>query len=304
MRKSSSSPNDHEQFIATIKARHTIISATRSFFDRRGYLEVHTPARVLCPGIEPYVDALPAGPGYYLATSPELHMKRLLAKGAQRIYQIAHAFRADELGPLHSPEFLMLEWYCPGIDYLGIMLETEELLAALAGCPGSQGHDWLRFPLPRMKVDDLFLKIAGWKPSVAWDEDRYFSDWVEKVDPFLSRQQALFLVDFPAALASLAKLKDADSLLCERFELFLCGVEIANAFSELTDYDAHCARLTAANQRRAQMCKEAYPVDEGFMAAVRSGIPECAGIALGLDRLIMVLLGCRHIEQVQLFNTV
>jgi len=162
----------------------------------------------------------------------------------------------------------------------------------------------LQFPLPRMQVDELFLQVAGWRPSAAWNEHRYFSDWVEKVDPFLSRQQALFLVDFPAALASLAKLKDGEPQVCERFELFLCGVEIANAFTELTDYDENRARFSDANLRRRQMQKEAYPVDEDFMRAVRSGLPACAGIALGLDRLIMVLLGYSSIEDVQLLNSI
>lgn len=299
MRKPASSyPVIPKSFAQTIKARHTIIKRTRSFFDDGGYLEVQTPIRVTCPGIEAYVDAIPAGRGFYLATSPELQMKRILAAGIPKIYQITHAFRAEELGPLHCPEFLMLEWYRTGTDYLGIMEETEELLQAII-----EGLNYdccrLTFPLPRMSVDDLYYQAAGWRPSVAWDEDRYFSDWVEKVEPVLRLQNGLFLNEFPVALASLSRLKRGQPQICERFELFLHGIEMANAFTELTDYDEHLRRFKDASRRREQMAKEVYPIDEDFMESVRIGIPECAGIALGLDRLIMALLGHSSIENIQ-----
>jgi lysyl-tRNA synthetase class 2 len=225
-------------------------------------------------------------------------MKRILAAGVPKIYQIAHAFRADELGPLHCSEFLILEWYRTGTDYLGIMEETEELLQAIIE---GLNIDYCRltFPLPRMSVDDLYYQAAGWMPSVAWDEDRYFRDWVEKVETVLRLKNGLFLVDFPVALASLSRSKDGQPQICERFELFLQGIETANAFTELTDYDEHLRRFKDASRRREQMGKEVYPIDEAFMESVRLGIPECAGIALGLDRLIMALLGHSSIENIQ-----
>ncbi|MCP4715006.1 MAG: EF-P lysine aminoacylase GenX [Deltaproteobacteria bacterium] len=283
-----------------IISRHEITKAIRAFFDERGYLEVETPVRVYCPGIDPHIDAFSADDDLYLATSPELHMKRIMCCGPERIYQITRAFRREEVGRRHAPEFSMLEWYRAGTDYLGILNETEELLQALTCAVDTVCRD-LVFPLERVAVDDLFHECAGWHPSRDWDEDRYYRDWVEKVEPRLAQIPALFVMDFPAALASLATLKTGNPLVCERFELFMQGMEIGNAFTELRDINEHRARFDDAGAQRRRLGKVAYPVDERFMDALISGLPGCGGIAVGVDRLIMALLGKESIDEVMAF---
>ncbi len=289
-----------EGFSQTIISRHKILQKIRCFFDSRSYIEVETPLRVRCPGIDPHIDALPSGPGFFLATSPELQMKRLLGPETERIYQITRAFRAEEEGPLHSSEFAILEWYRTGSDYIGLMDETEELIKFLVEEPGCETTSW-RFPFERILVDDVFKKRAGWEPSKQWNEDRFFIDWVEKVEPFLKTLGGVFLFDFPAPLASLSVIKKDNPLVCERFELFMRGIETGNAFTELTDYQEHFVRFAEAARKRQAMGKEPYPTDDGFMESLRKGIAECSGIAVGVDRLIMALTGLNDIKLVQTF---
>ena len=293
-------PDNLKQLLIT---RHAINIKIRSFFTDAGYVEVETPCRVKCPGIDPYIDAIPAGNGYYLATSPELQMKRLLALGIPRIYQITHAFRSNEHGSRHNSEFALLEWYRTGTDYWGIMDETEQLLLYLmVGDSDDQDITLIHgVPFQRMCVDELFSERAGWEPSKAWDEDRYFLDWVNKIDPYLATKPVIFIYDFPAPLSSLSKLKDTDHLVCERFELFIRGFEIANAFTELTDPLEQEARFKKALRKRRMMKKEEYTIDEKFLDALKGGIPACSGVALGIDRLIMALYGYSEIGMVQTF---
>jgi lysyl-tRNA synthetase class 2 len=291
-----------DNFTQLLKIRHTVNKKIRNFFNDAGYIEVETPCRVKCPGIDPYIDAIPAGSGFYLATSPELQMKRLLILGISRLYQITHAFRSNEHGSLHNSEFTMLEWYRTGTDYWGIMDETEQLLRYLMeGDFESKYSETPHAPFQRMSVDKLFRDQAGWEPSKAWDEDRYFIDWVNKIDPFLATRSVVFVHDFPAPLASLSKLKDDNATVCERFELFMRGLEIANAFTELTDPAEQEARFKMAVKKRRVMKKEEYVIDEKFLDALKTGIPACSGIALGIDRLIMALYGYSEIDMVQAF---
>jgi lysyl-tRNA synthetase class 2 len=290
-------------FCQILQSRHRITQQIRAFFDKQNYLEVETPLRVICPGVDPYIDALPAGNGFFLSTSPELQMKRLLGLGLARIYQITHAFRANEQGAYHNSEFSLLEWYRIGTGYLGLMDETEELLKSIIHNAniGSKDVPEYKFPFPRITIDDLFKEEAGWEPSKAWDENRYFADWVEKIDPYLGQLQGVFIIDFPAPLASLSKIKDDNPLICERFELFMRGIEIANAFTELTDYEEQVTRFETALETRIRKGKDAYEIDEKFLEALKAGIPACAGIALGVDRLVMALLGYHDISMVQTF---
>lgn len=290
-------------FYQTLQIRHRITRKIREFFDNRNYLEVETPIRVPCPGIDPYLDALPAGSGFYLATSPELQMKRLLGLKIPCIYQLTHAFRANERGALHNAEFSLLEWYRTNTDYLGIMDETEAMLKVIIedlDLDKSSAPKYA-FPFDRIYVDDLFKALAGWQPSRNWNEDRYFFDWVEKIEPFLASQKGVFVIDFPAPIAALAKIKESNPLVSERFELFMHGIEIANAFTELTDHQEQAERFKEARKKRLLLGKEVYAVDEKFLAALQAGIPECGGIALGIDRLIMAVLGLRDIAMVQTF---
>jgi lysyl-tRNA synthetase class 2 len=232
-------------------------------------------------------------------------MKRLLAAGSGPVFQITRAFRAGEAGALHNPEFAMLEWYAPGKDWLWVMDETERLvghaaraLAAEGFPPVSQG--WPR-PFPRVTVDEVFRERAGWVPSRDFDEDRFFDDLVGRVEGSLAERGALFLTGFPAPLAALARLSPDDPLVAERFELYLAGVEICNGFGELTDAAEQEKRFGRANRAREAMGKEPYPVDRRFLEALESGLPDCAGNALGLDRLLMILTGEKSLDGILTF---
>jgi len=287
-----------------LRLRDLVVRRLRCWFQARGYLEVETPQRVACPGIDAHLDALPAGDGLFLATSPELEMKQLLAAGCRRIVQFARAFRAGELGERHGAEFTLLEWYAAGEDYRDLMASTEQLVAEAAATLEAGGLDTRRaaWPQPflRLGVDDAFLRWAGWRPSREFCEDRFFRDFVEKVEPQLSGLGAVFLLDWPAAAGALARRKAADPAVCERVELFLDGVEICNGFSELTDPREQEERFERENAGRRRRGREPYPVHRRFLDALTSGIPDCAGNALGVDRLLMALTGSRRLADVSL----
>jgi len=285
---------------ALIEIRDRYLTAIRFFFHQRGYREVITPVLVHCPGLDRHIEAIAAGDRMFLATSPELHMKRLVCHGARRIYQITPAFRADELGPHHRAEFLMLEWYRAGIGYIEMMQETEDLIRHVsAAC--DRIPLCADVPFQRLSVDKLYEETAGWKPSVYWDEERYFQDWVDIIEPYLQSIPAVIVYDFPAELAALSRLSPLTNRICERFELFLNGLEICNAYSELTDPYEHHRRFELSARHRASMGRPSYKKDEIFLKYVEQGMPECAGNALGIDRLIMALTGAGHIKDVSLF---
>ena len=287
-----------------LRLRDLLVRRLRGWFHERGYLEVDTPQRVACPGIDIHLDAIPAGAGRHLATSPELEMKKLLAASCARIFQIGRAFRAGERGERHSPEFTILEWYAAGEDYRDLMASTEELVAAAAaeleeaGVPTRLGA-WPR-PFARLAVDEAFARWAGWRPARAFDEARFFEDFVARVEPRLAGLGAVFLADWPAPAGALARRKAGDPAVCERVELFLDGVEICNGFSELTDAGEQEERFARDNAERARRGSEPYPVDRAFLDALRSGIPPCAGNALGVDRLLMALTGSQRLAEVTL----
>ncbi|HWR97181.1 MAG TPA: EF-P lysine aminoacylase EpmA [Candidatus Methanoperedens sp.] len=287
-----------------LRLRDLVVRRLRDWFHERGYLEVDTPQRVACPGIDVHVDAIPAGPGRHLATSPELEMKKLLASGCERIVQVTRAFRAGERGERHAPEFTLVEWYAAGADYRDLMAATEELVAAAADAFEREGiatrlRAWPR-PFPRLAVDEAFARWAGWRPSRAFDEERFFADFVTLVEPRLAKLGAVFLADWPAPAGALARRRPDDPAVCERVELFLDGVEICNGFSELTDAREQEERFARDNAERKRRGREAYPVDRAFLDALASGIPPCAGNALGLDRLLMALTGSRRLAEVTL----
>jgi lysyl-tRNA synthetase class 2 len=287
-----------------LRLRDLVIRRLRGWFYQRGYVEVETPQRVACPGIDAHVDALPAGERRFLATSPELEMKKLLAAGCTRIVQVARAFRAGERGERHGPEFTLLEWYASGEDYRDLMSVTEQLVAEAAGALEAAGvatrlPAWGR-PFARLTVDEAFERWAGWRPSAAFDEERFFEDFVEKVEPRLAELGAVFLADWPAPAGALARRSDANAAVCERVELLLDGLEICNGFTELTDAREQRERFERDNAERRRRGKEAYPIDERFMDALESGVPACAGNALGVDRLLMALTGCRRLADVTL----
>jgi len=295
-----------------------VLASTRRFFGDRGFLEVDTPLRVRSPGTEPHIDPLVVQGGArgdeqrYLITSPELQMKQLLAAGSGPIFQICKVFRGGELGPLHQPEFQLLEWYRPGGDYRTVMDETEALLQELAALPGLprvvswQGRSVdLWAPAERLPVAEAFLRHAGEPmpdPSEPAGEERFYRLLVERIEPRLGEGRPTFLVDYPPCQASLARVRPGQPPVAERVELYLAGVEICNGFSELVDAAEQRARVAAEIEQRRQAGLPALPPDPEFLAALERGMPAAGGNALGLDRVIMLLAGASSIAEVLAFS--
>ena len=279
-----------------LRLRSEAVRALREFFHTRGFLEVETPVRLPAPALEPHIDAV-AAESLYLRTSPELHMKRLLAEGAAgALFQIGPCFRRGERGPLHHPEFTLLEWYRAPGDADAVLEDTRALLPAVA--TAARGRPSVRragreIPLDGsweiLSVRDAFRRWAGWDPVDAWDEDRFDLDLVDHVEPALPVDRPVVLRDYPAAAAALARLHPADGRTAERWELYLGGVELANAFTELTDASEQRRRFEACARYRRARGRPVYPVDEPFLGALERGLPPCGGIALGVDRLVMLL---------------
>ncbi len=291
-----------------LEFRHRMLQAVRAFFDGRGYIEVDCPIRVPVPALELHIDAISAG-DQWLRTSPEFHLKRLLAAGYSKIYHLGPCFRENECGNRHSPEFTMLEWYRSEAGYIDILADTKALIGSLADeLLGSAHLDWQgrRIDLlpvwELVTVSDAFLEHAGWDPVKAWDADRFDLDLVEKVEPALLRTHPVVLKDYPAQAAALACLKPDNPLLAERWELYIGGLELANAYSELTDADEQRKRFEDCARERAALGKSAYPIDESFMSALQNGLPACGGVALGIDRLLMLFLDENEISRVRPFH--
>lgn len=289
-----------------LEARSALLSAIRGLFLARGFLEVETPVRIPTPALELHIDAEPAGQAY-LRTSPELHMKRLLAAGYERIFQIGPCFRRGERGALHQPEYSMLEWYRAGADYLEVLRDCADLVAAGAGAVGAAarggGMDWSADWLV-LSVEESFVRWAGWNPVEAFDPDRFDLDMATKVEPALPKDRPCLLIDYPIGAGALARRGRSDPRTAERWELYLGGIEIANAFSELTDAHEQRRRFEEWGAGRAAGGREVYALDEAFLAALESGLPECAGVALGVDRLLLALLGAPSLDEVIPFGRV
>jgi lysyl-tRNA synthetase class 2 len=297
-----------------LRERAAVLAAVRRFFDARGFLEVTTPVVVPSPGLDLHLDAFAVeggdrGAPRWLITSPEYQMKRLLADGWERIYQIAPCFRRGELGARHNPEFSMLEWYRARAGVDEVVRETEQLVAAVTG--GSvvlaDRRVDVRPPLERIPVCAAFERFAGWKQddtlqAAAHDEDRYFRTLVDEVEPALaSMERGVFLVDYPATQASLARKKPSDPRFAERFELYVAGVELCNGFGELVDPSEQRSRLEHDQALRRERGLPVYPIDERFLEAL-ARVPPSAGNALGLDRLVALACGAREIADVLAFT--
>ena len=275
--------------LACLPERARVLRQIRAFFDARGFTEVETPVRIPAPAPEPHIDCPPSG-DWFLRASPELQMKKLLAAGMERIYQIGPCFRAGEKGRRHSPEFTMLEWYRANADYSDIARDAEELVAEVLRPRGSAA-------LPRMTVREAYLRWAGWDPVEAWDQDRFDFDMATKIEPNLPKGP-LFLMDYPAPAASLARLKADDPRVAERWELYGDGLELANAFTELTDPVEQRRRFESARAERRALGEADYPLDEEFLDAL-ARMPPSGGVALGVDRLVMLACGASSIADVQ-----
>jgi lysyl-tRNA synthetase class 2 len=293
---------------AALEARAAIIASLRAFFRREGYLEVETPHRIPAPAPEPHIDA-PGADGWYLHTSPELCMKRLLAAGYPRLFQVCRCFRQGERGRRHLPEFTLLEWYCAGMGYRELMGFCERLVrhaAAAAGKPEhlvyGQRQIALGTPWPRLTLADAFRRYAGSGVEQALAEDRFDERLALEVEPALAQwDQPVFLVDYPVACAALARRQPAAPHLAERFELYIAGLELCNSFGELTDPDEQRRRFERDRAVRRRGGKQDYPLPEPFLRELAS-MPAAAGSALGLDRLVMLLLDAASIDEVVAFT--
>lgn len=364
-----------------LAARGRILTAVRKFFADEDFIEVQTPALQVSPGLEPHLKAFKTElhdprdgrvRPRYLHTSPEFAMKKLLAGGETRIWQLAPVFRDGERGATHHPEFAMLEWYRAGASCQDLVADCEALLRAAqaaASMPSSHhsresenpgqtqdrsplersslgprlhGGDessgdkagpmtWqgraadANLPFQRLSVAEAFathtgidilatapdparpdlalLAVAAERIGIAahpgddW-ESLYFRIFLDRIEPQLGIGVPTVLYDYPVSMAALSRRKPGDPRLAERFELYVCGLELANAFQELTDPAEQRARFRADQARKQALYSETYPIDEDFLAALDHGLPECAGIALGFDRLVMLCTGAPHIEEV------
>ncbi|MEO0249845.1 MAG: EF-P lysine aminoacylase EpmA [candidate division WOR-3 bacterium] len=306
--------------IDILRARHTLLKAVRSFFLERGYLEVETPYLTpFAPSdahIEP-VSVFVGGKGpFFLHTSPEIGMKKLLALGYERIFQICKVFRVEELEEHHNTEFTMLEWYMPG-TYRDAMIETEQLIRTVAGHTAWKGSAYVARTWKRYDLGALCLEHAGIDPlcldrdsleerlrergsvgignGEAWEE-LFFRLFLQEVEPRIHPDMPYFIEDWPVAVSSMAKRKDGHRV--ERFELYMRGLEIANGYTELLDAEEQRARFEEENCRRKKLGRKPLPVDEEFLAALPSLKGPCAGVSVGLDRLLMVLLEKQSIGEV------
>jgi lysyl-tRNA synthetase class 2 len=295
--------------IETLRARAELLARIRMFFAARGVLEVDTPVLSAHATVDTHIDSLRTVDGRFLQTSPEFAMKRLLCAGSGPIWQLCHVFRAGDLGRHHNPEFLMLEWYRPGFDHHKLMDELIELLIALGVAPAGtvERLSWREAWREHAGVDPFEADAAALGRALARHAEvpagaRDFSrdDWFDfgmglVVGPKLGRPAPCFVYDFPASQAALARVRPgrsaSDPPLAERFELFWKGQELANGFHELGDAAEQRARFEADRARRQQAGREAPPYDANLIEALAAGLPECAGVALGVDRLLMLLLG-------------
>jgi len=307
-----------------VRERARVLRELRAFFERRGFIEIETPLLVPSPGLEIHLDAVRAGDGY-LITSPEYQMKRLLAGGLERIFQVCKCFRANERGAHHSSEFTMVEWYRAYESLDAIADDVEQLVQAACGATARVGGREIAVTAPWAKVavgdamrDWAGVTVSGDESATAlaakvraagidladglpWD-DAFFTAFVARVEPKLAQlEHALFLVDWPAPLAALARRKPDAPATALRFEAYVGGIELANAFDELTDPAEQRARFEAEQRDRAARGKPVYPIDAKLLAALGEGLPPSAGIALGFDRLVMLATGAPTIDGVLSF---
>jgi lysyl-tRNA synthetase class 2 len=287
--------------------RAQVLQATRRFFMNNDYIEIETPIRIPAPAPEAHIDAVASG-DWFLQTSPELCMKRLLAAGFPRIFQICKCFRHGERGRLHLPEMTMLEWYRIDSNYEDIMDECEALIAAVARKIGSediltyQGKEIeLTRPWPRISVSDAFKKFGPIPVEKALEQDRFDDIMVTEIEPNLGHIQPVFLYDYPASRGALARLKPEDSRYAERFELYIGGLEICNAFSELADPVEQRERFEREQNHRRESGKTVYAMPDKFLRALED-LPEAGGNALGMDRLVMLFADAKQIDEVVAFT--
>jgi lysyl-tRNA synthetase class 2 len=307
-----------------LKKRAQILNKIRRFFEARDVLEVDTPLMCRTAATDPYLYPIPAqylsgseSEKLYLQTSPEFPMKRLLAAGSGSIFQICKAFRNDEVGKIHNPEFTILEWYRIGFNHHDLMDEMSDFLIEILQDP----------PAKRITYQDLFLQYVRLDPHTArldelknaaiqhdihvsggteqFDQD----DWLNlimthKIEPNLGFEQPIFIYNYPASQAALAKIRTGDNHLqvAERFEVYIRGMEMANGYHELSDAAEQLKRFQQDRENHLKLKREQIPIDQHLLSALNAGLPDCAGVALGIDRLMMLAMNLENIEEVISFT--
>jgi lysyl-tRNA synthetase class 2 len=301
--------------IEKLKQRAKIITQIRQFFADRGVMEVETPLLSNATVTDPYVNGIPVSTSdktFYLQTSPEYAMKRLLAAGSGDIYQICKAFRQNDIGKIHNPEFTILEWYRLGFDHHALMDDMDDLLKIILKKSSAD----------RFSCKEVYEKFLGVNPHTATENELAecaqakinFTDklsdknaWLDLlfshcIEPQIGREKPVFLYDFPESQAALAKIRNENPRVASRFEVYFKGVELANGFHELQDANEQRKRFENDLVYRKQNQFSVVPIDENFLSALQHGMPECSGVALGIDRLIMLALEAEKISEVLAFD--
>lgn len=321
-------PDHFSQKIPFLKQRARVIRNVRSYFNDLGYLEIETPALQYSPGIEVHIKAfeteytspdLSSRQKFFLHTSPEFAMKKCLVGGVDKIYQICKTFRNAENSPNHSPEFTMLEWYHTGISYTDLMQECIGLLRAVTpdsykfrGMTSNPHQDWEIISVCETfkKYADIDLENAlddldTFKAQAAdlyhdgdtWD-DLFFRVFLEKIEPNLGHPVPTIIYDYPIHMASLSRQKESDPRFCERFEVYVCGLELANAFGELCDATEQEKRFVENMAEKKRLYGDDYPIDTDLVDALKHSMKDVSGIALGIDRLVMLATNAKTIDDV------
>ncbi|CFQ38106.1 elongation factor P--(R)-beta-lysine ligase [Yersinia bercovieri] len=308
--------------IANLLKRAAIMAEIRRFFADRGVLEVETPtmsqATVTDVHLVPFQTRF-VGPGaadgvtLYMMTSPEYHMKRLLAAGSGSIYQLGRSFRNEEAGRHHNPEFTMLEWYRPHYDMYRLMNEVDDLLQQILDCNSAETLSYQQAFQRHLGIDPLSADKAQLREAAAKLDLGNIADTEEDrdtllqllftvgVEPHIGRDKPAFVYHFPASQASLAVISTEDHRVAERFEVYFKGIELANGFHELTDGDEQLQRFEQDNRSRAKRGLPQNPIDMNLIAALKHGLPDCSGVALGVDRLVMLALNAERLSDVIAF---
>ncbi len=308
-----------------LRQRALLLQQIRTFFAERGVLEVDTPALSQAAATDPHLCSFTTtfvGPGaaqglpLYLMTSPEFHMKRLLCAGSGCIYQIGKSFRNEESSRYHNPEFTMLEWYRVGFNEHDLMAEMAQLLQLVLQCPEPLKQSYQAVFSEHLGLDPLTASVkqlqqlcqqyglgdvAATETTIAPLQQMLFSMVVE---PRIAQTAPLMVYDFPANQAALARINPQDPRVASRFEVYFKGIELANGFYELADPQEQLARFEHDNQQRQALGYAPAPIDRRLLAALAHGLPDCAGVALGIDRLLMLALGLDHIEQITAFPVI